>query len=782
MAGFGGSVKLTGESEYRKALKGITDNLTVLSSEMKVVSSSFGKNEDSITSLTQKHDILNKKLGEQNNALEEAKRMLNEAKTSTNSNATTVAKWQNEVNKAKAEVNKTTKELKDNEKVMNDLKNANVENTEQLKKFQEEERKAGDNSNLLATIIKGNLLGDVIRGGLSALTSGIKAMGSALANIGKGAINSFADYEQLIGGVETLFGTGGKSVEEYAKSVGKSVEEVQEKWTNMDTAQADVLYNAENAYKTVGMSANEYIETVTGFSASLIQSLEGDTLKASAVADMAIIDMSDNANKMGTDMATIQTAYQGFAKQNYTMLDNLKLGYGGTKTEMERLLSDATKISGIKYDISNLNDVYQAIHVIQGELGITGTTATEASTTISGSVSSMKSAWQNLLSGIANENVDFQALVDNFVNSILTVADNMLPRIQVTIEGIGLLINGFAEKLLPKILEMMPSFLEQTLPVLVESINYLIQGVVSALPQLISVISNLIPQIVEKLVSMLPQILEAGIQILTSLIQGIAQSLPTLIPTIVDAVILMVETLIDNIDLVIDVGIQLILGLADGLIEALPRLIEKAPEIIEKLVDAIIRNFPKIVQAGGQLIGKLAVGLVGALGDLLMQAPKIISTIVNGIKSGFNELKQSGLYLIQGIWEGISGSLEWIKNKIKGWVGNVTKFIKKLFGINSPSKLMQDEVGVYLAEGIGVGFENGMETVNKNIQDSIPTEFDIGVKTNLSNTSLTKNNVISQSDAFASAVKRALTGMYVVLDGDKVGEIVINNVEGAIFG
>lgn len=754
MAGFGGSVKLTGESEYRKALKGITDNLTVLSSEMKVVSSSFGKNEDSITSLTQKHDILNKKLGEQNNALEEAKRMLNEAKTSTDSNATTVAKWQNEVNKAQAEINKTTKELKDNEKVMNDLKNANVENTEQLKKFQEEEKKAGDNSNLLATIIKGNLLSDVIKSGFSALTSGIKAMGSALTNIGKDAINSFADDEQLIGGVETLFKDSANIVSNYAN----------------------------NAYQTAGISANQYMETVTSFSASLLQSLNGDTAKSAEVANMAIIDMSDNANKMGTDMATIQTAYQGFAKQNYTMLDNLKLGYGGTKTEMKRLLSDATKISGIKYDISNLNDVYQAIHVIQGELGITGTTAKEASSTISGSVSSMKSSWQNLLSGIANENVDFQALVDNFVNSILTVADNMLPRIQVTIEGIGLLINGLAEKLLPKILEMMPSFLEQTLPVLIESINYLIQGVVSALPQLISVISNLIPQIVETLVSMLPQILEAGIQILTSLIQGIAQSLPTLIPTIVDAVILMVETLIDNIDLVIDAGIQLILGLADGLIEALPRLIEKAPEIIEKLVDAIIRNFPKIVQAGGQLIGKLAVGLVGALGDLLMQAPKIISTIVNGIKSGFNELKQSGLYLIQGIWEGISGSLEWIKNKIKGWVGNVTKFIKKLFGINSPSKLMQDEVGVYLAEGIGVGFENGMETVNKNIQDSIPTEFDIGVKTNLSNTSLTKNNIISQSDAFASAVKRALTGMHVVLDGDKVGEIVINNVEGVIFG
>lgn len=754
MAGFGGSVKLTGESEYRKALKSITDNLTVLSSEMKVVSSSFGKNEDSITSLTQKHDILNKKLGEQNNALEEAKRMLNEAKTSTDSNATTVAKWQNEVNKAQAEVNKTTKELKDNEKVMNELKSANVENTEQLKKFQEEEKKAGDNSNLLATIIKGNLLSDVIKSGFSALTSGIKAMGSALVGIGKDAINSFADYQQLIGGVETLFEDSANIVSNYAN----------------------------NAYQTAGISANQYMETVTSFSASLLQSLNGDTAKSAEVANMAIIDMSDNANKMGTDMATIQTAYQGFAKQNYTMLDNLKLGYGGTKTEMERLLSDATKISGVKYDISNLNDVYQAIHVIQGELEITGTTADEASSTISGSVSSMKSAWQNLLSGIANENVDFQALIDNFVNSILTVADNMLPRIQVTIEGIGLLINGFAEKLLPKILEMMPSFLEQTLPVLIESINYLIQGVVSALPQLISVISNLIPQIVETLVCMLPQILEAGIQILTSLIQGIAQSLPTLIPTIVDAVILMVETLIDNIDLVIDAGIQLILGLADGLIEALPRLIEKAPEIIEKLVDAIIRNFPKIVQAGGQLIGKLAVGLVGALGDLLMQAPKIISTIVNGIQSGFNELKQSGLYLIQGIWEGISGSLDWIKNKIKGWVGNVTSFIKKLFGINSPSKLMQDEVGVYLAEGIGVGFENGMETVNKNIQDSIPTEFDIGVKTNLSNSSLTKNNAISQSDAFASAVKRALTGMHVVLDGDKVGEIVINNVEGVIFG
>jgi len=258
---------------------------------------------------------------------------------------------------------------------------------------------------------------------LKGVSIAVGAVTTAFAGIVTTSVKARGELEQQIGGVETLF----------ENELGKASE--------------TVIKNANNAYKTAGMSAIEYMSTATSFSASLLQSLGNDTKKAAEVTDMAIIDMSDNANKMGTSMEAIQNAYQGFAKQNYTMLDNLKLGYGGTKTEMERLLKDAQKITGVKYDISNLADVYNAIHVIQGELGITGTTAKEANSTISGSLSSMKSAWKNLLTGVAADNVDFSKLVNNFVGSLITVTKNLFPRIEIALQGMVLLITNFVDTL-----------------------------------------------------------------------------------------------------------------------------------------------------------------------------------------------------------------------------------------------------------------------------------------------------------------------------------------------
>lgn len=240
---------------------------------------------------------------------------------------------------------------------------------------------------------------------VKGIATGVAASSAAIGTLATAATKAYADYEQLVGGVETLF---------------------------KDSADT-VIANSQKAYQTAGMSANDYMETVTGFSASLLQSLGGDTVAAAQKADMAIIDMSDNANKMGTSIESIQTAYQGFAKQNYTMLDNLKLGYGGTKEEMERLLKDATKLSGIEYDISSYADIVDAIHVVQTEMGITGTTAKEASTTISGSISSAKAAWQNLLVGMADDTQDLDTLVDNFFDSIVTVGDNIIPRIGIVL-------------------------------------------------------------------------------------------------------------------------------------------------------------------------------------------------------------------------------------------------------------------------------------------------------------------------------------------------------------
>ena len=259
-----------------------------------------------------------------------------------------------------------------------------------------------------------------IKGALTAA-----AIAKAIGDIAKASISAYADYEQMVGGVETLFGTNGKSLEEYAADAGKTVDQISDKYNSLVNAQSIVFDNAKKAYKTAGVSATQYMDTATSFAASLISGLKGDTETAAKLVDLAILDMSDNANKMGTDMASIQNAYQGFAKQNYTMLDNLKLGYGGTQSEMKRLLRDAQKLSGQKYNIKNLNDIIEAIHVIQDEMEITGTTQKEASETISGSWNATKAAWDNLLTGLSDGNADIDSLVKGLGESAWNTAKNV---------------------------------------------------------------------------------------------------------------------------------------------------------------------------------------------------------------------------------------------------------------------------------------------------------------------------------------------------------------------
>lgn len=374
----------------------------------------------------------------------------------------------------------------------------------------------------------------------------------------------------------------------------------------------------------------------------------------------------------------------------------------GTKTEMERLLSDAQKITGIKYDISNLSDVYNAIHVIQGELDITGTTAKEASETFQGSMSSMKSAWANFLSGSGS--------LKQVVESVSTVAKNV---IRIAKEAMPEIIESISESL--------PEFLKLGQDLLQEMIN----GIMKYLPQITESALQIIQTLTNGIINNLPQIIQSGIQIISELITGIGQMLPELIPQAVEAIITIVNGLLDNIDQLIDAGIELIMGLADGLIEALPILIEKAPEIIEKLASALIRNFPKIVKAGGELIGKLVAGLSGAFYKLLEVGPKIVSSIVDGIKGLWGEMKNVGNYLIEGLWKGISGMADWVKDKVKGFAKNIVGNIKEALGIHSPSTILRDEVGKFMAKGIGVGFSDEMKDVTEQMQNSVPTHFDI---------------------------------------------------------
>lgn len=750
MAGFGGSVKLTGESEYRKALKSITDNLTVLSSEMKVVNSLYDKNDTSTDKLAKQNDILTKKLDEQNQKLAEAKKMLDQAKNSTESNATTVAKWQNEVNKAQAEVNETTTKIKANTEQMKKNEEAIDDVGDELKDFKKGEDEAGQSAIKLGDLIKANVISSAIIGGIKALGSAMVSLAKGAFELGKQSIESFAEYEQLVGGVDTLFKESSGKVQEYAN----------------------------NAYKTAGLSANDYMSTVTSFSASLLQSLNGDTAKSAEVADMAITDMADNANKMGTSMDSIQNAYQGFAKQNYTMLDNLKLGYGGTKTEMERLLKDATAISGVEYDISNLNDVYQAIHVIQGELGITGTTAKEASETIQGSVSAMKSAWQNLLTGLADENADLDLLINNLVQSVTTVGSNIMPLIPTIIQGVGVMAYQLISELVPQIASTIPQLISDTLPMIIEALDLAISSILSVLPQITQSITELLPVILTSLVGMLPAIIDAGVQIILALVNGIVASIPTLIPAIVDAVITIAVNLINNIDKVIDAGIALIVGLGMGLINAIPVIVEKIPELISALIHNLMINLPKFVTMGISIVVQLGAGLIKAIPQLIAQIPQIITGIIQGLKAGIKDVFNVGRDLLKGLWDGIKSWANELWDNIKNLGNKITDWFKGVFKIHSPSKVFSDEIGKNLALGLGEGFENTMSNVADQMTGAVPTDFDISANVG------TKVGAVQSGMSFAhivEAFKQALKEVNIVLDDEVAGRFVTDTVEKVVY-
>ena len=358
-----------------------------------------------------------------------------------------------------------------------------------VKNMNESMKDATNTASKMSSVMKG-IGSSAIKVGKGLAVAGAAAATAVTALVSK-SVGAFADYEQLTGGVETLFGAGGRSVEEYAQSVGKSVSDIQGKYDSLMSAQNVVLENANKAYMTAGMSANEYMDTVTGFSASLISSLGGDTNKAADYANSALVDMSDNANKMGTDMESIKNAYQGFAKQNYTMLDNLKLGYGGTQEEMKRLLSDAEKLTGQRYDISSFADITQAIHAIQTQMDITGTTAKEASTTISGSWGSLKAAFENTLVGLTTGGEMFDQSLDALVDSAKTFGQNVIPAITGALSGVGSLI----ESLAPVIVAELPSMVSDILPHLVSATKSLVTGLISQLPALGKAVLDAIPSI-----------------------------------------------------------------------------------------------------------------------------------------------------------------------------------------------------------------------------------------------------------------------------------------------
>ena len=688
MAGFGGSVKLTGEAEYKKALQQITQNLKEVSSEMKVVSSQYDKNDKSTSAVKARAEALNKVLEQQKNRLQVLKDEYEAMSQKTDVSDTALSNLRIQMNKAQADINKTTKEL-------DELGNEAEDSGKQA----EDAGKGG------YTVFK-NILANLATQAIQSCIAGLKKLGETFIDIGKQSIEAYGEFEQLEGGVKKLFG------DEDAKTV---------------------MENAQKAFGTAGMSANEYMETVTNFSASLISGLNGDTAKATQLADTAIQDMADNANTFGTSIESIQSAYQGFAKGNFTMLDNLKLGYGGTKTEMLRLVKDAGVVSdSVKsLDEVSFDQMIEAIHIVQENMNITGTTAKEASGTIQGSVSAMKSAWQNMLTGMADDNADFTQLVDDFISTLVSedgtggVLGNLAPRIATVIGGISQVI----QTLLPTLIQTVIPIINNNLPLILRAVADAIKAILDLLPTIMPVIRQLIPDIVTELINNLPMILNTGIELILSLIQGI--------------------------------------------IDATPQLINQLPVLVDEVAQTIIHNLPKILATGIQLIGSIIAGLYQAMSGLIAPAVKVIATVVQAIGNGISSMVNAGMNLVRGIWEGISDGYWWIRDRIAGWVGNVTSFIKRLFGIASPSKLFRDQIGENLALGIGEGFEDEMGDVSKMMADSIPTSFDVSPTI--------KSSGQSQMYNMIEAFKEALSEMKIELDDEVAGKFVESTVSRAVY-
>ena len=578
------------------------------------------------------------------------------------------------------------------------------------------------------------------------------AVGTAFTSLIKDSVSSYAETEQLVGGIQTLFGLGGQTLQEYAKEQKKAVGDVLQEWLSLTDGERIALDNSKEAYKTAGLSANEYMETVTGFSASLIKSLAGDTESAAIKADMAITDMSDNANKMGSSMESIQNAYQGFAKQNYTMLDNLKLGYGGTKEEMEKLLSDATELSGIEYDISSFADIVDAIHVIQEEMGIAGTTQKEAADTISGSLGMTRAAWDNLVAGLADKSANIDDLISNLVDSCIVSLDNLAPVIENALLG----ATEFCEKIIPIISEQFPIIVEEVLPDIMDAAILLIESLSSSilenLPSLTETGMQVILELVRYLIDSLPLLLSSGLAIIATIADGLTEALPELTTSVIEILLQMTDTLIQNLPILVMSCMNLILALVEGLNEYLPMLLDYLPELMTSLVQAIVQLAPQLGIAALELILALVNGILMCIPELINVVPEIVAALTtslmevdwssygSNIMEKFNdgivgqvdllaksasdifeafkthlinrisEMEYIGKNFLVGLWDGISGEGSWLNTKVKDLCNSMLTTVKNALGVHSPSVKME-WVGQMVDEGLGGGIKRNTDKV-----------------------------------------------------------------------
>lgn len=589
----------------------------------------------------------------------------------------------------------------------------------------------------------GSAVGSGLRTVAKIGTAAVASASAGIAALGTMAVKGYADYEQLTGGVETLYKDSYDKIAQYA----------------------------QDAYKTAGMAANEYMDMSIKTGAAMIASVGGDTEKAADLMNTSITDMADNVNKMGTNMEDVQNAYRGFSRGNFTMLDNLALGFSGTKEGMQQLLDKAQELTGLHYDINSYADIAQAIHEVQVEMGIAGTTAKEASETISGSVAAMKSAWSNLVAGLANGNADLGQLIDNVVTSAETAFNNILPVAERALMGIGQLVTDIAPiigqrlpelitTLLPQILETGTQFIGalgqgiiDNLPALVgaaaQIVVTLVTGIVGALPQLtkgaveliaalgealidngdelLDAGSDLLGFVVDGVANGLPKLLDSGAKMLTNLYNGFWNNLPKMITAVGKMANDMLNYILQNLPQFMSRGADLLTNIANGFTNNLPQIVSAVVKMITQFIATIAQNLPNILQQGVVIIGKLVAGLIQAIPQIVAAIPMIISTIVNTF--GKYDWLSIGINIIKGIASGIANTAGLIADAARNAAKKAFDAAKAFLGIHSPSRLMRDQVGRYISEGIAVGIDQNVDSIEdsmRNISDLVAQPMSVG--------------------------------------------------------
>lgn len=732
MAGFGGKIALQGETEYKKALKEITQNLALVSSEMKKVTAEYGRNDTSVEGLSKANDVLNKRLEEQKKKVSETEKMLAEARKEYGDNSEHVKKWEIALNNAEAEVIKTTKEIDKNAEAMKDAEKATEEETDALEDYSDEADKAGQSSITFGDLVKAHVISEAIIGGFKALGSAVVDLSRKFMDFVKSGVENASNLDEVQNVVDTVFGESANKIEEFAKS-------------------------AATSFGMTELSVKQYAGSM------------GAMLDSMGIADDQTADMSLALVGLAGDMASF------YNLDHETAWEKIRSGISGETEPLKQL--------GINMSVANL----EAFALSQGiEKAYSEMTAAEQATL----------RYNYLMETTANAQGDFAKTSDSYANQqrILSLQfENLATNIgQFLLPNLNDIIIAFNDMMsgeitleqgigqLTQIVVDLANSIVAQLPQLVNAgitmIQALLTGIVEMLPQLVPVGTLLVTSLVGLILQNLPLVLEAGIQTILALVNGIAAALPTLVPQIVDTVVTIATTLLDNIDLIIDAGLNLIIGLGQGLINAIPQLVSRIPQIVSALLNSIISDFPKFMTMGVKILVELGKGLIQAIPQVVAQIPKIITGILNAFKGGISKMKDMGVNLLKGLWEGISS---WASNLLSK-IGNVAKSVvdkfKSVFGIHSPSTVFA-EMGVMDAKGLGIGFEDEMKKVNADMADAVNTEYAL----NASVTGADGNYSGFAFETLVQAFKDALRGVTVVMDGDEMGEFVERTVTRVVY-